>query len=287
MHVPVYMPPALVRGAGEAGFEGIAVDPWDDPRAVQTLLDTRPDDLVLCDRGLGVTQELLARVPGRTVLYYPDPLPTAEGQRGLMQAKYAEFRRIAAGFDHVVLHDSHGWEFLQARGHDNLRGVVLLPYNPRMHRDLGLERDLDIVFVGLASEHRERWMAHLRAEGVEVHWPQVWGEAFVETLNRAKIVLNLHSLDAPNTEIRLVEAMACGAMVVSERITDCSRFTDGEHLVYITPDTAPDTLRWYLAHTAERQRIARAGQAYVAERHTARHVVEAIVELVSKAEGAR
>jgi hypothetical protein len=280
MHNQVYMPPWLVRAARELGYRAEAVDPWQDPRAILALTRTEPQDVVICDRGLGVTPEILARTPGQTVLYYPDPLPVDEQAPAQAFGKYAEFRAIAPAFDHVVLHDRHPWEFLLSRGHANLRGAVMLPYDPATYRDLGLERDIDLLFVGLPSDHRRQWMARLAADGVEVQWPSVWGPEFVQMLNRAKIVLNLHSLPAPNTEIRLCEALACGCFVVSEPLTQPPRLIDGEHLVIITPETAAATIRRYLADEPARRRIAAQGKAYVAEHHTARHVVAELLALI-------
>jgi hypothetical protein len=282
-HVEVYMPPWLVRAGLELGYEALAVDPWVDPRAVRLLTDSRPEDIVLIDRGLGMTPELLAATPGRTVLYYPDPLPVDEDAPPFAFQKYAEFRAIAAHCDDVVLHDLHGRAFLEGRGHANLRGAVMLPFDPTRFRDLGLTRDIDLLFVGLESEHRRRWMERLRADDVEVTWPKVWGEEFVAALNHAKIVLNLHTLPTPNTELRLCEAMACGCFVVSEALTPPPRFIDGEHLVIVDMDNAADTIRACLADEPRRTRIARQGQAYVAEHHTARHVLAELLALIGVA----
>ena len=282
-HNSVYMPPWLVRAALELGHDAAALDPWQDPRAILELPRTQPQDIVLVDRGLGVHPEVLARTPGRTVLYWPDNLPVGEDAPEFAQRKYTdEFLPIAPHYDDVILHDGHPLAFLLARGHANVRGAVMLPYDPERYRDLGRERDLDVLFVGLESEHRRRWMDHLAAQGVSVHWPQVWGDAYVEALNRAKIVLNLHTLPTPNTELRLCEAMACGCFVVSEPVTRPPRFVDGEHYVETTWDDAAETIRAWLARPDDRAAIARRAQAYVAEHFTARHVLADLLALLAE-----
>ncbi len=280
MHVPHYMPPWLRDGAAEAGYEAVAVDVFEDPRQVRLLLDSRPDDVAIFDRGNAFPPDLIGRIPARTVLYYPDVLPTSDRHQGVAVAKYAEFRAVAPHFDDVVLHDRHAYDWLLSRGHANLRGVVMLPYDPKRHRDLGLDRDLEVLFVGGASDHRERWIEHLRAAGIPVTWEAVWGEEFIHAMNRAKVVLNLHFTEHPNTELRIVEALACRCFVVSEPVTAPPLFEDGVHFVALDWDTAAQTIRHYLARPAERERIAAAGQAYVAERFTARHCVQDILALL-------
>lgn len=268
MFNPVYMPPMLTSAGRELGYDTIPVDPWADPRAIRHLLRSQPQDVVVVDRGLAVQPEVLARTPAQTLLYYPDPLPTGPGAPALAWHKYREFGRVARHYDHVVLHDGHPLEFLAAEGFTNIRGTVTLPYDPKLFVDLHQERTTDVLFVGLESPHRLAWMEHLRQAGLNVHWPRIWGEGFVQELARARIVLNLHSADQVNTEQRLSEAMACGCFVVSEPITDPPRYVDGEHFVVITRDTAADTIRHYLARPDEREAIARRAQAYVAQHFT-------------------
>lgn len=282
LHQPDYMPPGLVAGARELGLEGIPVDVFNDPREVHLLLDSRPADVAIFDRGVGLPVELIARIAARTVLYSPEILPTLTQTHPHAAQRYAELSPLAPAFDDVVLHDAHPLEYLRARGHQNVRGVVLLPYNPHRLRDRGLRRDQDIVFVGSASEHRERWLAHLREAGLEVAWPQAWGEEFVTVLNRAKIILNLHFTPLPNTELRIVEALACGAFVVSEQPTQPSVFQDGEHFAVMDWDHAAERLQWWLAHDAEREQVAAQGQAYVIAHHTSRHCVAALLALVDE-----
>jgi glycosyltransferase involved in cell wall biosynthesis len=236
--------------------------------------------VILVDRGLGLPPDLIGRMPGRTVLYSPEVLPTLEATHPHAEQRYREFRRVAPHFDHVVLHDRHGLPFLAAEGHHNIRGVVMLPYDPHVHRDLGLARDAGVTFIGSPSEHRQEWIDGLRGAGIAVEWPEVWAEAFIQALNRAGIVLNLHFTPLPNTEQRVVEALACGCFVVTEPLTEPLLFRDGEHLVVVTRETAPEVLRHYLSRPDERLAIARAGQAWVRERYSAKHCLANILALL-------
>ncbi len=278
--VPYYMPPWLLRAAAEMGYEAVPVDYFADPRAVLALLASQPDELILFDRGHAFPPDLLERIAARKVLYYPDVLPTLRGCDPVARVKYDEFCAVAPRYDDVILHDSHGLEYLLREGHTNIRGVVPLPYDPARHRDLGGERDVEVLFMGLESDHRHEWISRIREAGVRVEWPQLWGDDYIAALNRAKITLNLHFTAFPNTELRIVEALACGSLVVSEPTTEPFVFEPGRQVVHVTLENAAETIRWWLAHPAERQAMVAAGQRYVAERFTARHCLETILGLL-------
>lgn len=283
-HVPIYMPPWLVAGAREAGHPAEPVDLFADPTAIEVLLNTAPEDIILLDRGVGVPTELLPRMPGRTVLYYPDNLPCQGGETEFSRTRYEEFLPVAVACDDVILHDHHALDWLRLQGHRNVRGSVTLPIDPHRHRDLGLPRTIDVLFMGLMSDHRRQWLRQLEDDGVAVTVLEAWGDAYIKRLNQAKIVLNLHFTPFPNTELRIIEALACGAMVVTEPTTDPPVLRNGQHLVTITPATAADTIRHYLAHDEDRQPLVEAGQAYVREHFTARRCIEQILSLLPEDE---
>ena len=55
----------------------------------------------------------------------------------------------------------------------------------------------------------------------------------VQLVNRAKIVLNIHSEEYLDTETRLFEVMACRSFLLSERLSEDSPFVNGLHLVEV------------------------------------------------------
>src|SRR5204862_311274 len=70
---------------------------------------------------------------------------------------------------------------------------------PGMYADLGLERDIPVLFLGAMTVPRRRWIAWLlRRAGVELtavgdwHDPRYWGEERTRLLNRAVISLNIN-----------------------------------------------------------------------------------------------
>lgn len=277
---PVFMGQGLLRAARAAGHRARGVDVAADPAQILTLLEAPAESIAIIDRGAGLPPELLDRVRCRTLLYSPEVLPTLEGSSAHAETRYAEFAPLARRVDDVVLHDEHPRAYLEWMGQRNIRGVVPLPVDPRRFRPLGVERDIDLLFVGSASEHRLAWTRQLAAAGLEVTWPNVWGEAFVAMLNRARVVLNLHFTPQPNTELRISEALACGCFVVSESLTRPGPFIAGEHVIEVTRETAADMIDHCLHHPAEREAIAAAGRAEVLAHHTAEQVLARLLALV-------
>lgn len=97
---------------------------------------------------------------------------------------------------------------------------------PRFGRDLGLARDIDVLFIGSLKSRRRRaaldgLVQALRARGLAVHVPEaaIWGEARSHLVNRARIVLHLHQFDWDTPWMRWYLAEANGAVVASEPLS--------------------------------------------------------------------
>ncbi len=90
---------------------------------------------------------------------------------------------------------------------------------------MGVERDLDCIFIGTVGpnhQHRTKLLEELR--DVVTVMPPVYGREYFKTLARAKVVVNVHaewSRGAANN-MRLYEAAGMGCNVVS----------DGQQVVY-------------------------------------------------------
>ena len=144
-------------------------------------------------------------------------------------------------------------------------------------RDLGLPRTHDLSFVGCIDRgsrpKRTAIMDALRRRFGLVSFGEVpsrrltWDE-MARVYASSKIVVN-ESI-AGDLNFRVFEAMACGAMVLTESIGNglTDLFTPGVHLDVYTPDDLLAKVERYLAADAERERIAADGAAEVAARHT-------------------
>lgn len=159
--------------------------------------------------------------------------------------------------------------------------VLLSAFDEGLHRPLpDVRPDLDVVFVGTPTARRERILERL-GRSHRVFVARAHGEHMVELFNRARIVLNLHAEDYPDTETRVFEALGCGAFLLSEPLSEESPFRSGVHLVEAEgADALAERITHYLARPDERTEIARRGHAFARERHTygarAQQVVEAL-----------
>jgi hypothetical protein len=102
----------------------------------------------------------------------------------------------------------------------------------------------------------------------------------------SKLVLNA-SING-DLNMRVFEAMAAGAMLVTNRIGNglADLFEEGTHYVgYSSTPEAMDRIAHYLDNNDERQAIAHAGQAAVLAHHTYDHRWEVIRRTSSGAQG--
>jgi hypothetical protein len=157
---------------------------------------------------------------------------------------------------------------LEERGID--AELVPLGYYPALGRDLGLERDLDVLFLGaLDVPRRKRALRRLRRLGVELvekgDWSDasLFGEPRVELLNRTKILLNLARQPGQLSGLRMILGMANGALVVSEPIWLADPYVPGQHFVQAPLDELPDLIRYYLEHEDERLTITERARRFV------------------------
>lgn len=178
-------------------------------------------------------------------------------------------------------------EFLAEQGVE--AEFVPLGYEGDRHgRDLGLERDLDLLFLGALVPRRRRLLRRLEATGVRVHraggWsdPNTWGEARTRLLNRTKIFLNLARHPGELPGLRFILGMACRALVVSEPVYAPGPYVPGRHLVTASLDALPDAIRHALAHEDERRAIADAGHELVTRELTMDRSVGQLLELAAR-----
>jgi hypothetical protein len=149
------------------------------------------------------------------------------------------------------------------RGHGLSPVVVPLGYHPaHFGLDLGLERDIDVLFLGQPGPSRRRRIlegvtAELGEAGVQVVAPAAaYGEKRTRLLNRSRILLNI--LRAPQDFVgqRFLLGAANKALVVSEPAEDTAPFVPGRHLVVAPVERLAETVVAYLRDEPARQRLA-------------------------------
>jgi hypothetical protein len=111
---------------------------------------------------------------------------------------------------------------------------------------------------------------------------QAWGREMYQALRNAKIVFNHHGdVPACANNMRLYEATGVGALLVTDWKEDLREiFEPGEEVAaYRTPEECVEQIDYYLRHDAEREAIARRGQARTLRDHTYRARVQQIAQL--------
>jgi hypothetical protein len=140
---------------------------------------------------------------------------------------------------------------------------------PTWHADLGLERDIDVLWMGKRRNDRrsdliDRVRRELEAHGVKmyvadgVERPFIFGEERTRLLNRTKLTLNVRTRwfnSGFTFRFHTVAGNRC--VVVSEPfLTHVSRYRAGEHYAEAPPEQLAEKILHLLAHEDERRAIA-------------------------------
>jgi len=113
----------------------------------------------------------------------------------------------------------------------------------------------------------------------------VWGEALVRLYNRSKVVLNITNWDPARyvaLNQRVFDVPATGAFLLTDASPELEEhYRAGEELVtYASAQELRDKARYYLAHDAEREAIARRGYEKALTLPTIRDRMAAVIEHV-------
>ncbi len=182
--------------------------------------------------------------------------------------------RILPLFDRVLTAFSSTERLYAGRGFDHVALWYFVACYDFIERGAG-PRPVDVSFWGnlepVVQRRRNRVVEaflELRHEGYEISIGQgAFYHEYSDRLNESKIVI--HDGQSRQINMRVIEAMQAGCLVIAARPTDpddpsAGLFTDGEDIVFFDDiDHARDLVRHYLAHEDERQRIADAGQRKV------------------------
>ena len=213
-----------------------------------------------------------------------------EASRQFMLMRFAWFQRRVAegGLDTLSMSTAPRVAFLQAHGIS--AEWVPFGYHRSFSSDRRATRDIDVLFLGRARIRRRQTLLEqietaLDGQGRRFHVVErgCFGETRIKTLNRTRISLNLTNYPWEVPGIRFLMSMACGALVVSERLGNSSPFRDGEHFVSAPAEQLPDVILRLLADDTERRRITDTAWRYVTERLTLRHSVTRLVDLTRTA----
>jgi hypothetical protein len=152
--------------------------------------------------------------------------------------------------------------------------------------DHGLERDLDVVFLGLLDvPRRRRLVRRMGRAGLDIvvrgSWsdPAFWGDERGRLLNRTKILLSFGRFAGQLPGHRFLVGMGAGSLVLSEPVYRPEPFVAGEHYVSAELDELAEVARHYLTHENERAAIAARGRRFVCEQLTMGASLERLASL--------
>jgi hypothetical protein len=142
-----------------------------------------------------------------------------------------------------------------------------------VHADLGLVRDIPVLFLGAMDVPRRRLLARrLRRAGAELtalgdwHDPRYWGDERTTLLNRAVISLNLNRFPGNFPDTRFNLAAANRSLIVSEPVYRPDPYVAGETHVEAAPEDLAEVLAHWLADDAGRERMISAAYETVMTR---------------------
>jgi hypothetical protein len=168
--------------------------------------------------------------------------------------------------------------------------MVPMGYHPSCGRDLAIERDIDVLFLGaLDVPRRRRLITRLRAAKVRIEamgsWyaTDTWGESRTRLLNRTRVLLNIQRYPGELSGQRMLLGMANKALVISEPIHMPGPYVPGQHWVQASIDDMPATIAHYLADEHERRTIAEAGHDLVVNHLRLEQSVAEILALADQA----
>lgn len=260
------------------GFETFLNQSLEDLKVDTICLDYQENRYSLARKLLNVQEEFDALLLQRGCGYLI-PLPIL---KAIQRPRFLVFTELVARnpeqhyllksgfFDHVFLRSNPCINWVRQQGwlQDSQISLFLSAINPGFHRYIpNLEKTIDVLFVGTLSPRRQEIINKISQLPITVR--SAFGDEMVQLFNRAKIVLNLHGTEFLDTESRIYEALACRSFVITERLSEESPFQNLVHLIETNGSSDMiQKIRYYLANTEAREKIAYSGYLEVLKNHT-------------------
>ena len=162
------------------------------------------------------------------------------------------------------------------------------------YKDLGLDRDIDVLWMGTRGTKRrsvilDRVRSQLEVKGVRMHVadgkvnPFIFGDDRIYYLNRSKITLNITRTWYDDNFSRMALAAPNRSLIVSEKLLPhCRSFIAGTHYVSVQAETLAKTILYYLDHEEERSRIVDNAYHFVTTKLIFRESIKSIMDAVNQ-----
>lgn len=234
-------------------------------------------------RGEYIPNELLDNLRGITICLSSEPFPRFINEKLNFSRdsflRYIFFRHIRnKHYDYVFHYDQASLPFLLKDGL-KLSGALPFPVATSTYKKIPLDQQWDIFFIGRSTKHRERFFSHLKHVYNFLHIAHgIWGPRLVEYISSSKICLNIHAENEVSWEPRMQMLLACGAFVISEKITPNDILRPNiDYIEVSTPQELHAAVEYYLEHHEKRKEISANAMRRIHECLDAKNVINNLI----------
>lgn len=213
-------------------------------------------------RGEFFPESILCELRGIKINLSSEPFPKIVGDKWEFTPdsvrRYGEFRNIRhKSFDYVFHYDASSLELFKRDGMQ-IAGDFVLPVATGTYKAKEFKKEWDVFFIGRSTKHREDLFGMTKNHFNFLHVAHgISGEKLVEYINRSKICINAHAEDEISWEPRMQMMLACGAFVLSEKITPNRYLESDKHFVEFDGEKdLREKVGYYLENEAECKRIS-------------------------------
>ena len=197
-----------------------------------------------------------------------------------LQHSWRKIRRMAPRYDLVCC--------AQASAASQLRNGEWLPLacDSELHAAAQASPMWDVAFVGTDGGAPRKFLLQALRERYPNNFIGTANfQEMASIYSRARVGFN-YSI-GQDVNMRIFEVMATGALLITNALSHDALtrlgFEDRRHLaLYHRPAELFDVIETYLQDAPLRERIARAGHALVLERHTYRHRMQQLIDIVTR-----
>lgn len=153
--------------------------------------------------------------------------------------------------------------------------------DPDIHKQIdNSNKMLDVCFVGNLNNNRVNMIQFLLDKGIPINYFYT-KERYSEVISKTKINLNIGITDSGYQQ-RVFEIMSMKGLLFTNKVKEENLFEDKEHLVYYNDfNHLYELICYYIDKPDERERIAKAGQKEVLEKHLYIHRIKEIIDKVN------
>ncbi len=203
-----------------------------------------------------------------------------------MYDNYLNFRwnkEAAALFDYCFFAQVNRMKLARRYGRKNIHWLPFAA-DEVFHRNFGVERDIEIGYVGSVTGQKQRYFKAFEKSGMKITTNDRYlsYEEIGLFYSRCKLVYNV--LARRDLNVRSFEASCAGAVVINQGWIDegCETiFTEGENMVFHDFDDAPNVAKALLDDDEKRIRMGASAERLVMSGHTYRHRMKKALDIVS------